>query len=182
MVSVVGFLFCAFYDLIVFFVFFKVCMCLVYVLWWQCCALACRYHLKDVIVGKIYFLLVRIKIKHMELQVIKRETTGTGIGYYSVNTKQTLWKPETGHKKVCEGRMCTFSWVRLGALSCSGTPYHTHTNRVSLREDLKVRLMATSHAVWNHRLKTFERKWDQGEHLGVGRCWTQNWSFETLSS
>jgi hypothetical protein len=32
-----------------------------------------RYHLKDVIVGKIYFLLVRIKIKHMELQVIKRD-------------------------------------------------------------------------------------------------------------
>lgn len=41
--------------------------------------MTCRYHLKDVIVGKIYFLLVRIKIKHMELQVIKRETTGTGI-------------------------------------------------------------------------------------------------------
>ena len=29
-----------------------------------------RYHLKDVIVGKIYFLLVRIKIKHMELSII----------------------------------------------------------------------------------------------------------------
>ena len=37
-----------------------------------------RYHLKDVIVGKIYFLLVRIKIKHMEIQIIKRETTGSG--------------------------------------------------------------------------------------------------------
>ena len=37
-----------------------------------------RYHLKDVIVGKIYFLLVRIKIRHMELQIIKRETTGSG--------------------------------------------------------------------------------------------------------
>lgn len=37
-----------------------------------------RYHLKDVIIGKIYFLLVRIKIKYMELQVIKRETTGSG--------------------------------------------------------------------------------------------------------
>lgn len=36
-----------------------------------------RYHLKDVIVGKIYFLLVRIKIKHMELSIIRRETTGT---------------------------------------------------------------------------------------------------------
>jgi len=37
-----------------------------------------KYHLKDVIVGKIYFLLVRIKIKHMEIAIIKRETTGTG--------------------------------------------------------------------------------------------------------
>lgn len=26
--------------------------------------------------GKIYFLLVRIKIKHMELSIIRRETTG----------------------------------------------------------------------------------------------------------
>ena len=40
--------------------------------------LSSRYHLKDVIVGKIYFLLVRIKIKHMEIQIIKRESTGTG--------------------------------------------------------------------------------------------------------
>ena len=28
--------------------------------------------------GKIYFLLVRIKIKHMEIAIIKRETTGAG--------------------------------------------------------------------------------------------------------
>lgn len=38
-----------------------------------------KYHLKDVIVGKIYFLLVRIKIKHMEIAIIKRETTGAGM-------------------------------------------------------------------------------------------------------
>jgi len=37
-----------------------------------------KYHLKDAIIGKIYFLLVRVKIKHMELHIIKRETTGTG--------------------------------------------------------------------------------------------------------
>lgn len=36
-----------------------------------------KYHLKDVIVGKIYFLLVRIKIKHMEIAIIKREQTGS---------------------------------------------------------------------------------------------------------
>jgi len=34
-----------------------------------------KYHLKDVIVGKIFFSLVRIKIKHMELSIIRRETT-----------------------------------------------------------------------------------------------------------
>lgn len=45
----------------------------------------CRYHLKDVIVGKIYFLLVRIKIKHMEIDIIKRETTGTGPNVYHEN-------------------------------------------------------------------------------------------------
>ncbi|CDK25976.1 unnamed protein product [Kuraishia capsulata CBS 1993] len=35
-----------------------------------------RYSLKDVIVGRIYFLLVRLKIKHMELSLIRRETCG----------------------------------------------------------------------------------------------------------
>ena len=36
-----------------------------------------RYHLRDIVVGKIYFLLVRIKIKHMEIAIIKKETSGT---------------------------------------------------------------------------------------------------------
>jgi len=37
-----------------------------------------KYHLQDVVIGKIYFLLVRIKIKHMEIVIIKRESTGSG--------------------------------------------------------------------------------------------------------
>jgi vacuolar protein sorting-associated protein 26 len=37
-----------------------------------------KYNLKDVIIGKIYFLLVCIKIKHMEITIIKRETAGSG--------------------------------------------------------------------------------------------------------
>jgi hypothetical protein len=41
--------------------------------------------MKDVIVGKIYFLLVRIKIKHMELSIIRRETTGTGMCSYMIH-------------------------------------------------------------------------------------------------
>ncbi|KAH3673222.1 hypothetical protein WICMUC_003840 [Wickerhamomyces mucosus] len=34
------------------------------------------YGLKDVIVGRIYFLLTRLKIKHMEISLITRETVG----------------------------------------------------------------------------------------------------------
>lgn len=37
------------------------------------------YHLQDTILGRIHFLLVRIKIKHMELAVIRRETSGDGV-------------------------------------------------------------------------------------------------------
>ncbi|CAF1347043.1 unnamed protein product [Adineta steineri] len=42
-----------------------------------------KYHLKDVIVGKIYFLLVRIKIKHMEIAILKKENTGSGPNIYA---------------------------------------------------------------------------------------------------
>jgi vacuolar protein sorting-associated protein 26A/B len=48
--------------------------------------------LKDVIVGKIYFLLVRIKIKHMELSIIRRETTGAVPNQY--NESETITKFE----------------------------------------------------------------------------------------
>nr|GLL23178.1 vacuolar protein sorting-associated protein 26A [Ipomoea trifida] len=37
-----------------------------------------KYNLKDVIIGKIYFLLVRIKIKNMDLEIRRRESTGSG--------------------------------------------------------------------------------------------------------
>lgn len=51
-----------------------------------------KYHLKDVIVGKIYFLLVRIKIKHMEIAILRKETTGSGANLYSEN--ETIAKYE----------------------------------------------------------------------------------------
>ncbi|RZC84662.1 hypothetical protein C5167_047447 [Papaver somniferum] len=51
-----------------------------------------KYHLKDVIIGKIYFLLVRIKIKNMELEIRRRESTGSGQNTY-VET-ETLAKYE----------------------------------------------------------------------------------------
>lgn len=49
-----------------------------------------KYHTKDVILGKINFLLVRIKIKHMELAVIRREASGSGQKTY--NESESLLK------------------------------------------------------------------------------------------
>merc|ERR1712066_930069 len=53
-----------------------------------------KYHLKDVVVGKVYFLLVRIKIKHMELNIIRRETTGLSGGGQQQTDNETLTKYE----------------------------------------------------------------------------------------
>lgn len=51
-----------------------------------------RYHLKDVIVGKIYFLLVRIKLKHMEIAIIKKESTGIGQNTFNDNENVTKYE------------------------------------------------------------------------------------------
>jgi vacuolar protein sorting-associated protein 26 len=56
-----------------------------------------KYHLKDVIVGRIYFLLVRLKIKHMELSIIRRETTGVAPNQY--NESETLVRFEVSPQK-----------------------------------------------------------------------------------
>lgn len=44
-----------------------------------------KYDLNGIVIGKIYFLLVRIKIKHMEIVIIKRESTGSGAESHSEN-------------------------------------------------------------------------------------------------
>lgn len=44
------------------------------------------------IVGKIYFLLVRIKIKYMEIAILKRESVGNGPNLFNEN--ETIAKYE----------------------------------------------------------------------------------------
>ena len=44
------------------------------------------------VIGKIYFLLVRLKIKHMEIEIRKRESTGSGSDLY--NESETITKFE----------------------------------------------------------------------------------------
>ena len=71
-----------------------------------------RYHLKDVIVGKIYFLLVRIKIKHMELEIRRRETTGSGAS--TIHQSETLTKYEIMDGAPVRGEnTCNYSRVSI---------------------------------------------------------------------
>jgi len=37
-----------------------------------------RYHLQDVIVGKVYFVSVSLNVTHMEVQLLKNEVAGLG--------------------------------------------------------------------------------------------------------
>jgi len=53
-----------------------------------------KLHLKDVVVGKVYYLLVRIKIKHMELNINRTEVTGGQSSDKQVSDKETLTKFE----------------------------------------------------------------------------------------
>ncbi|CAD8182131.1 unnamed protein product [Paramecium pentaurelia] len=44
-----------------------------------------RYHLRDVVTGKVNFYLVKIKIKYMELAVIRKEQIGSGTNQQTEN-------------------------------------------------------------------------------------------------
>ena len=48
--------------------------------------------------GRIYFLLVRLKIKHMELSIIRRETTGVPPNQY--NESETLVRFEVSARTL----------------------------------------------------------------------------------
>lgn len=82
-----------------------------------------KYHLKDVIIGKIYFLLVRIKIKHMEVEIRRRESTGAGAHTY-VET-ETLAKYELMDGAPVRGESIP---VRLFLSPYELTPTYRNTN------------------------------------------------------
>ena len=55
-------------------------------------------------VGKIFFLLVRIKIKYMEIVIIRRESTGSGPNTYSES--ENIAKFEIMDGAPVRGRKC----------------------------------------------------------------------------
>ncbi|XP_027341366.1 vacuolar protein sorting-associated protein 26B-like isoform X2 [Abrus precatorius] len=96
-----------------------------------------KYHLKDVIIGKIYFLLVRIKIKTMELEVRRRESTGSGTNTY-VET-ETLSKFELMDGVPVRGESIP---VRLFLSPYELTPtYYNINNKFSVKYYLNLVLV-----------------------------------------
>ncbi|CAA7397685.1 unnamed protein product [Spirodela intermedia] len=82
-----------------------------------------KYHLKDVIIGKIYFFLVRIKLKDMELEIRRRESTGSGSNTY-VET-ETLAKFELMDGAPVRGESIP---IRLFLSPYDLTPTYRNTN------------------------------------------------------
>lgn len=63
------------------------------------------------IVGKIYFLLVRIKIKHMEIAILKRESVGNGPNVFHEN--ETIAKYEIMDGAPVKGEIKIFVIIML---------------------------------------------------------------------
>lgn len=96
-----------------------------------------KYHLTDVIIGKIYFLLVRIKIKNMELEIRRRESTGSGSNTY-VET-ETLAKFELMDGAPVRGESIP---VRLFLTPYELTPtYRNINNKFSVKYYLNLVLV-----------------------------------------
>eukprot|EP01105_Mastigella_eilhardi_P027645 TRINITY_DN865_c1_g1_i3.p1 TRINITY_DN865_c1_g1~~TRINITY_DN865_c1_g1_i3.p1 ORF type:complete len:371 (+),score=141.33 TRINITY_DN865_c1_g1_i3:1755-2867(+) len=96
-----------------------------------------KYHLKDVVVGKVFFLLVRIKIKHMELLLLKRESTGQPPNVY--NETETLTKYEIMDGAPVKGESLP---VRLFLGHFDVTPtYRNANNKFSVKYYLNLVLV-----------------------------------------
>ena len=96
-----------------------------------------KYHLKDVVVGKIFFLLVRIKIKHMEVEIRRRESTGNGPNTY--NESETIAKYEVMDGAPVRGESIP---VRLFLSPYDLTPtYKNVSNRFSVKYYLNLVLV-----------------------------------------
>ncbi|OQR96527.1 vacuolar protein sorting 26 [Thraustotheca clavata] len=87
-----------------------------------------KYHLRDAVLGKVFFLLVRIKIKHMELAIVRRESCG---GSEKTNETETITKFEIMDGCPVKGESIP---VRLYLNSMQLTPtYKNICNKFSVR-------------------------------------------------
>lgn len=96
-----------------------------------------KFHLKDCILGKVFFNLVRIKIKHMELSIIRKEIVGSGAN--AVTETENLNKFEIMDGAPVKGEQIP---IRFYLASTDLTPtYQNVNNRFQCRYFLNLVLI-----------------------------------------
>ena len=96
-----------------------------------------HYHLEDVVIGKISFQLMRIKIKHMELAILRREGVGSGPQQHS--GRDTITKFEVMDGAPSKGGSIP---VRMYLAPYTLTPtYHNVQNQFSVKYFLNLVLV-----------------------------------------
>jgi len=96
-----------------------------------------NFHLQDIVLGKIFFLLVRLKIKYMEIVLIKRETTGNSPNFIHENVNITKFEIMDG--APVKGGVIPVRLL-LGALPLTPT-YKTTHNKFSVKYALNMVLV-----------------------------------------
>jgi len=122
-----------------------------------------KYHLQDTIVGKIYFLLVRIKIKYMEIALIRRESTGSPPNVY--NESETITKFEIMDGAPVRGESIPIR-LFLSAFDLTPTYKNIHNkfsvkyylNLVLVDEDDRRYFKQTDITLWRKRAGTDEKR------------------------
>jgi vacuolar protein sorting-associated protein 26 len=97
-----------------------------------------KYHLKDAVLGKIFFLLVRIKIKHMEVAIMKRESTGTGVN--QINENETVAKFEIMDGAPVRGESIPIR-LFLGGFDALTPTFRNVNNKFSVKYHLNLVLI-----------------------------------------
>jgi hypothetical protein len=116
---------------------------------------------QDVILGKIYFLLVRIKIKFMELAVIRREAAGVGANSY--NESENMVKHELMDGAPIKGECVP---IRLFLSNLDLTPTYRSVNNI-----FSVKYYLNLVLVDEEDRRYFKQQevvfWRKGEEVGI---------------
>lgn len=97
-----------------------------------------KYHLKDCIYGKVNFNLVRIKIKVMEMNLMKQETLGNGTS--AITEKEPVAKFELMDGAPVKGEVVPIRFYLASAQGLTPT-YKSINNRVSTKYFLHLVLL-----------------------------------------
>ena len=114
------------------------------------------YHLSDVVTGRINFLLVRIKVKHLELTILRREKAGNSSHVY--NESDTVTKFEVMDGAPVRGEVVP---VRLYLSGFDLTPtYANVAQRYSVRYYLNLVLIDEQDRRYfkQHEIKLWRKK------------------------